>query len=105
MKRQYEAADDESIHDGAGRFYTCIAALCTLPHAGHPPIRTTQGEDDGSVLIPVDAYLAHRMDTSLLGVYALYDGSKTLQYVGFSRNMCLAIKVSRGCPQRPGQGV
>lgn len=49
------------------------------------------------MLIPVDAYLGHRNDASLLGVYALYDASETLQYVGFSRNMCLAIKVGRGC--------
>ncbi|KAL6784912.1 NFU3 [Auxenochlorella protothecoides x Auxenochlorella symbiontica] len=53
------------------------------------------GEDDGDVLIPVDAYLVHRNDASLLGVYALYDASETLQYVGFSRNMCLAIKGHR----------
>ncbi len=50
-------------------------------------------EDDGSTLIPVDAYLAGRDKEKPLGVYAVHNQDRVLQYVGYSRNMVLAIKV------------
>jgi hypothetical protein len=57
---------------------------------------TRQDEDDGSSIIDVQRYLASREGEKPLGVYALYDDKGNLQYVGYSRNMVLAIKVSRG---------
>lgn len=56
-----------------------------------------QGEDDGTSLVPVEQYLAVRQGEKPLGVYALYDSGRNLQYVGYARNMTLAIKV----PQLP----
>lgn len=52
-----------------------------------------QGEDDGTSLVPVEQYLTVRQGEKPLGVYALYDSGRNLQYVGYARNMTLAIKV------------
>lgn len=52
-----------------------------------------QGEDDGQTLLPVDIYLEERDGEKPIGVYALYDLKRDLQYVGYSRNMVLAVKV------------
>lgn len=52
-----------------------------------------QGEDDGTSLVPVERYLAVRQGEKPLGVYALYDSRRNLQYVGYARNMTMAIKV------------
>lgn len=42
--------------------------------------------------MPVDTYLSSREGEKPLGVYALYDANRNLQYVGYSRNMALSIK-------------
>lgn len=41
----------------------------------------------------MDEYLAARDGEKPIGVYALYDLRRDLQYVGYSRNMVLAVKV------------
>jgi hypothetical protein len=58
-----------------------------------------QGEDDGSTVLPVSDYLDARDGERPVGVYALLDARHNTQYVGYSRNMVLAIKVrgSRCC--------
>lgn len=48
----------------------------------------------------VDKYLATRAGAKPLGVYALYNENEELQYVGYSRNVVLAIRVG----WRGGQG-
>ena len=53
-----------------------------------------QGEDDGTTLVPVAQYLKARDGEKPLGVYALYDSSRNLQYVGYGRNIILAVKAS-----------
>jgi hypothetical protein len=55
----------------------------------------TQGEDDGSAIMPVSSYLDDRDSDKPLGVYALYDSDRNLQYVSYSRNIVLAVRVSR----------
>ena len=52
-----------------------------------------QGEDDGTTLVPVAQYLEGRDGEKPLGVYALYDSNRNLQYVGYGRNIVLAVKV------------
>ena len=44
--------------------------------------------------MPVAQYLEAREGEKPLGVYALYDASRNLQYVGYGRNIILAVKVS-----------
>jgi hypothetical protein len=61
----------------------------------HAPRCCLQGEDDGSSILGVPAYLDSREGEKPLGVYAVYDERHALQYVGYSRNMVLAIKVGR----------
>jgi hypothetical protein len=53
-----------------------------------------QGEDDGTSILPVPAYLAGREGEKPVGVYALYDSRRNLQYVGYGRNVVLAVRVS-----------
>ncbi len=54
---------------------------------------SVQGEDDGSAVLPVSEYLEARDGERPVGVYALLDRRRNTQYVGYSRNMVLAIKV------------
>lgn len=64
-------------------------------HGSHLIIRLRiQGEDDGQTILPVGDYLAGRDGEKPVGVYALYDARRELQYVGFARNMVLTVKVS-----------
>ncbi len=55
-----------------------------------------QGEDDGTTLVPVGPFLEAREGARPVGVYALYDSRRNIQYVGYSRNVVLAIKVGAG---------
>lgn len=61
------------------------------------PSLFTQGEDDGTTLVPVAQYLEAREGEKPLGVYALYDTNRNLQYVGYGRNIILAAKVTHTC--------
>ncbi|CAK0783212.1 hypothetical protein CVIRNUC_006411 [Coccomyxa viridis] len=67
------------VHDGADRQY-----------------QSREGEDDGTTLVPVAQYLEAREGEKPLGVYALYDTSRNLQYVGYGRNIILAVKGQLG---------
>ncbi|CAI5483186.1 unnamed protein product [Closterium sp. Yama58-4] len=51
-----------------------------------------QGEDDGSLQLPLSDYVARRETLKLAGIYAVYDAAGALQYVGFSRSIVLALK-------------
>lgn len=67
-----------STHDGYQGGYTYV-----------------EGEDDGSSLVPIDQFLETRENTSTqppVGVFALYDEDKVLQYVSYSRNITLSVK-------------
>ncbi|GLI68534.1 hypothetical protein VaNZ11_012974 [Volvox africanus] len=50
------------------------------------------GEDEGSVVMLVPAYLDSRDGEKPLGVYCVYDSDHIPQYIGYSRNMVLAVK-------------
>ena len=52
-------------------------------------------------MLPVSEYLEARDGERPVGVYALLDKRRNTQYVGYSRNMVLAIKVRlHGCDTR-----
>ena len=55
-------------------------------------LSSMQGEDDGSAVLPVSEYLEARDGERPVGVFALLDRRRNTQYVGYSRNMVLAIK-------------
>jgi hypothetical protein len=52
-----------------------------------------QGEDDGTRLLPASSYVQNREGEKPVGVYAIYDAAQAIQYVGFSRNIVLSVKV------------
>lgn len=56
-----------------------------------------QGQDDGTSCVHVEEYLETRDGEKPLGVYALYNAHNAVQYVGYSRNMVLAVKVRLSC--------
>lgn len=51
-----------------------------------------EGEDDGCSLLATAGYVAAREGEKPVGVYALYDDKRNLQYVGYARNVVLAVK-------------
>ncbi len=44
--------------------------------------------------MPVAQYLEAREGEKPLGVYALYDSKRNMQFVGYGRNIVLAVKVA-----------
>ncbi|GLC51576.1 hypothetical protein PLESTB_000517300 [Pleodorina starrii] len=60
------------------------------------------GEDEGAVVMPVPTYLETRDGEKPLGVYCVYDAQRAPQYIGYSRNMVLAVKghLARVGPQQ-----
>ena len=54
------------------------------------------GEDDGTAIVPVDAYLDSRDGERPVGVFALFDARRNLQYVGYSRNVVLSVRTIQG---------
>ena len=64
-------------------------------HQSKEKYRFIDGEDDGSSLVPLEEFLAKRSGSERappVGVYAIYDASRALQYVSYSRNIVLAVK-------------
>lgn len=59
-----------------------------------------QGEDDGSVILPVSDYLDGREGEQPVGVFSVYDSRKNVQYVGYSRNIVVSV---RGARERVGE--
>ncbi|KAF5835968.1 NifU-domain-containing protein [Dunaliella salina] len=57
-----------------------------------PAYTIRKDQDDGSVLIPVAQWLAEREGEKPLGVYALYNEHKEMQYVGYARNMVQSVR-------------
>jgi len=51
-----------------------------------------KGEDDGDAILSVNTYLTSRDGERPLGVYAVYDAEHNIQYIGYSRNIVLALK-------------
>jgi hypothetical protein len=47
-------------------------------------------------VLPLRPWLAAREGRRPAGVYALYDARRALQYVGYSRNIVLAVQVPHG---------
>ena len=57
-----------------------------------PYAHLAQGEDDGETVLPLADWLAAREGASPTGVYAVFDSSKRLQLVSYSRNVVLALR-------------
>jgi len=56
------------------------------------PYTFHEGEDDGTAIVSTESYLESRDGERPVGVFALYDSRRNLQYVGYSRNMVLSIR-------------
>eukprot|EP00898_Chlorokybus_atmophyticus_P007762 jgi/Chlat1/7988/Chrsp7S07745 len=53
------------------------------------------GEDDGAVVVELEQWASVRELAKPAGVYAIYDEADTLQYVGYSRSMAVAVRAHR----------
>lgn len=56
------------------------------------PYTFHDGEDDGTAIVPVDAYLETRSGERPVGVFAVYDSRRNLQFVSYSRNVVLSVR-------------
>lgn len=56
------------------------------------PYTFHEGEDDGTATVSTESYLESRDGERPVGVFAVYDSRRNLQYVGYSRNMVLSIR-------------
>jgi Fe-S cluster biogenesis protein NfuA len=56
------------------------------------PYTFHEGEDDGTAIVSTESYLESRDGERPVGVFAVYDSRRNLQYVGYSRNMVLSIR-------------
>ena len=72
--------------------------LSSEVHGASATYQYLKGEDDGTTILDFDAYLSPREATKIAGVYGVYDSARSLQYVGYSRNLILALKVCRAWP-------
>lgn len=61
-------------------------------HDAEAVYKIRQGEDDGTTIMPTESYLEARNLEKPLGVYATYTKDMSPQYIGFSRNVVLALK-------------
>ncbi|KAK9852334.1 hypothetical protein WJX84_005018 [Apatococcus fuscideae] len=61
-------------------------------HDSDATYQLRQGEDDGSQVMETAYFLDSRGDERPMGIYALYDTQEQLQYVGYSRNLVLAVQ-------------
>ncbi|KAI8467931.1 MAG: NifU-like domain-containing protein [Monoraphidium minutum] len=87
---------DDSVPEGHkglhATLYEAGDAATAHVDAVYQPV---EGEDDGGAVLPAGAYLAARDGAKPPGVFAVYDAARTLQYVGYSRNIVLSLKTLR----------
>ena len=57
------------------------------------PAYAPQGEDEGETIIPAEKFLADRDGEKPLGVFAIYDAKNNVQYISYSRNVVLSVRV------------
>lgn len=87
---------DSSIPEGHQQLHeTLYDESAAEVHQSKDTYRFIDGEDDGSSLVPLPEFLVKRSGSERappVGVYAIYDASRALQYVSYSRNIVLAVK-------------
>jgi len=85
---------DENVPEGHKGLHSFLYADggAEAHDAADSVYRVRQGEDDGETQVPVMIYLEARDAEKPLGVYAVYNQESELQYIGYSRNVVLALK-------------
>ncbi|CAM6100063.1 unnamed protein product [Calypogeia fissa] len=63
--------------------------------SGLTTFKGKEGEDDGSSILGFDEYVSAREAGKFSGVYAVYNSTAQLEYVGYSRNVVLSLKTHR----------
>ena len=100
----YGDAENQSVQKG-GTDEAFSSSLSSSPqssdasaiaHAARRPYPFIPGEDDGEAVMEIDAFLSKRALSSdtlpPMGVFAIYDAARALQYVSYSRNIVLSVK-------------
>lgn len=93
-----DAENPKEIDDGMRAASASPQSLdaSVIAHAARRPYPFIEGEDDGGAVMEIDAFLSKRTLSSdtlpPMGVYAIYDAARTLQYVSYSRNIVLSVK-------------
>jgi len=83
---------DDSVPEGhAGLHEYLYGGGSEAEHAA-TAYNIREGEDDGSALVPLASWVEARELEKPLGVYAVYNSAKDIQYVGYSRNVVTACR-------------
>eukprot|EP00882_Tetradesmus_deserticola_P012317 GHRQ01013056.1.p1 GENE.GHRQ01013056.1~~GHRQ01013056.1.p1 ORF type:complete len:463 (+),score=198.26 GHRQ01013056.1:85-1389(+) len=83
---------NDAVPEGHKSLHNALYGQEGDAHASSRRYNFREGEDDGSSILAVPGFLASREGEKPLGVYAVYDERHALQFVGYSRNMVLAVK-------------
>ncbi|KAF6255860.1 NifU-like domain-containing protein [Scenedesmus sp. NREL 46B-D3] len=83
---------NDAVPEGHKSLHNALYGQEGDAHASSRRYNFREGEDDGSSILAVPGYLDSREGEKPLGVYAVYDERHALQFVGYSRNMVLAVK-------------
>ncbi|PNW70219.1 hypothetical protein CHLRE_17g710800v5 [Chlamydomonas reinhardtii] len=84
--------DDKTVPEGHKGLHNYLYSGDADKEHEQDAYKVRKDEDEGGVVMPVPAYLDTRDGEKPLGVYCVYDSAGAAAYVGYSRNMVLAIK-------------
>ena len=60
-------------------------------HGTDTPVSTSAIENDGTLVTPIEEWRSHTANTKVPGVYAVMDGDRHTQYVGYSRDVSRSL--------------
>ncbi|KAG2438050.1 hypothetical protein HXX76_005661 [Chlamydomonas incerta] len=84
--------DDKTVPEGHKGLHNYLYSGDADKEHEQDSYEVRKDEDEGSTVMPVPSYLETRDGEKPLGVYCVYDSTGAPAYVGYSRNMVLAIK-------------
>ncbi|KAG2450669.1 hypothetical protein HYH02_004509 [Chlamydomonas schloesseri] len=84
--------DDKTVPDGHKGLHNYLYSGDADKEHEQDAYEVRRGEDEGAIVMPVPTYLDSRDGDKPLGVYCVYDAAGAPAYIGYSRNMVLAIK-------------
>jgi Fe-S cluster biogenesis protein NfuA len=96
-------ATDDSVPEGHKELHAALYGDSDNAADEHDSRKSkyafVEGEDDGSSLVPLNTFLSKRRQPAgnstmapPMGVFAIYDQSRALQYVSYSRNITLSVR-------------
>ena len=91
---QQEVISDDTVPEGHASLHNELYGGEGETHASEEESQTSilKGEVEGTEVFEISEWLEKREGTKLCGLYAIYREDKKLQFVGYSRNIVVAIR-------------